>query len=52
MRGGVFLWLDFSLLRFFSYKPALMRGKSGPVLMRSGQEKRNEEVKRFFGEEN
>ena len=25
---------------------------SGPVLMRSGQEKRNEEVKRFFAEEN
>jgi hypothetical protein len=29
MWGGVFCWLDFSLLRFFSFKPALMRSGQG-----------------------
>tara|TARA_R110001592_G_scaffold105385_3_gene296268 strand:+ start:763 stop:903 length:141 start_codon:yes stop_codon:yes gene_type:complete len=29
MWGGVFCWIDFSLLRFFSSKPALMPSKSG-----------------------
>jgi hypothetical protein len=27
--GGVFCWLDFSLLRFFLFKPALKRSSSG-----------------------
>ena len=33
--------LIFFLLRFFSFKPALMRGKSGPALMQgnSGEKK-------------
>jgi hypothetical protein len=29
MWGGVFCWLDFSLLRFFLFKPALERSNLG-----------------------